>query len=149
MASIVPIVIGCIDYLAYGTLFTHAMFRPKIKLDVFFFTRKAADDRWEVVCGQRQFLLSLSIFFEWSKIKSKEREEGAPPAGTPIFGGEGRGRVKGEEIFEGAPKTTPSSVREIRFKHNIMTNIIASLFDMATLACAVLDLLSRSVKNKM
>jgi hypothetical protein len=36
MASIVPIVIGCIDYLAYGTIFTHAMFRPKIKIDVFF-----------------------------------------------------------------------------------------------------------------
>ena len=36
MASIAPIVIviGCIDYLAYGTIFTHAMFLPKIKLDV-------------------------------------------------------------------------------------------------------------------
>jgi hypothetical protein len=47
MASIVPIVIGCIDYLAYGTLFMGAMFCPKIKLDVFFFARKAADDRWD------------------------------------------------------------------------------------------------------
>jgi hypothetical protein len=36
MASIAPIVIGCIDYLTYGTIFTRAMFRPKIKLDVFF-----------------------------------------------------------------------------------------------------------------
>jgi hypothetical protein len=36
MASIAPIVIGCIDYLAYGTIFTHAMFRPKMKLDLFF-----------------------------------------------------------------------------------------------------------------
>jgi hypothetical protein len=35
MASIAPIVIGCIDYLAYGTIFTRAMFCPKIKLDVF------------------------------------------------------------------------------------------------------------------
>jgi hypothetical protein len=35
MASIAPIVIGCIDYLAYGTIFTRAMFLPKIKLDVF------------------------------------------------------------------------------------------------------------------
>jgi hypothetical protein len=29
------------DYLAYGTIFTRAMFLLKIKLDVFFFTRKA------------------------------------------------------------------------------------------------------------
>ena len=36
MASIAPIVIGCNDYLAYGTFFTRAMFRPKIKIDVFF-----------------------------------------------------------------------------------------------------------------
>jgi hypothetical protein len=35
MASIAPIVNGCIDYLAYGTIFTRVMFRPKIKLDVF------------------------------------------------------------------------------------------------------------------
>jgi hypothetical protein len=49
MASIAPIVIGCIDYLAYGTIFTRVMFRPKIKLDVFFSARKAADERWEVV----------------------------------------------------------------------------------------------------
>jgi hypothetical protein len=45
MASIVPIVIGCIDYLAYGTIFTRVMFRRKIKLDVFFPARKAADER--------------------------------------------------------------------------------------------------------
>jgi hypothetical protein len=49
MASIAPIVIGCIDYLAYGTIFTRVMFHPKIKLDVFFSARKAADERWEVV----------------------------------------------------------------------------------------------------
>jgi hypothetical protein len=36
MPSITPIVIGCNDYLAYGTIFTRAMFCPKIKLDVFF-----------------------------------------------------------------------------------------------------------------
>jgi hypothetical protein len=40
MASIAPIAIGCIDYLAYGTNFTRAMFRPKIKLDVFFSPEK-------------------------------------------------------------------------------------------------------------
>ncbi len=45
MALIAPIVIGCNDYLAYGTIFTRAMFHPKIKLDVFF-ARKAADERW-------------------------------------------------------------------------------------------------------
>jgi hypothetical protein len=41
--------IRCIDYLAYGTIFTRAMFRPKTKLDVFFFARKAVDERWGVV----------------------------------------------------------------------------------------------------
>jgi hypothetical protein len=55
MASIAPIVIGCIDYLAYGTIFIRVMFRPKIKLDGFFPARKAADERclpgrWCVVC---------------------------------------------------------------------------------------------------
>ena len=30
------ILIGCIDCLAYGTIFMRAMFCPKIKLDVFF-----------------------------------------------------------------------------------------------------------------
>jgi len=48
MASIVPIVIGCIDYLAYGSIFTRVTFRPKIKLNVFFPFRKAVDERWEV-----------------------------------------------------------------------------------------------------
>ena len=32
MASIALSVIGCIDYLAYGTIFSRAMFRPKKKL---------------------------------------------------------------------------------------------------------------------
>jgi len=36
MASVVLKNIGCIDYLAYGSIFTRAMFHPKIKLDVFF-----------------------------------------------------------------------------------------------------------------
>ncbi len=49
MASITPIVSGCIDYLAYGTFFMRVMFRPKIKLNFFFPARKAADERWEVV----------------------------------------------------------------------------------------------------
>jgi hypothetical protein len=40
MASITPIVIECIDYLAYGTFFTRAMFCPKKKLDVFFSPEK-------------------------------------------------------------------------------------------------------------
>jgi hypothetical protein len=51
MASIAPIVIGCIDYLACRTIFTHVAFRLKIKLDVFFPARKAIDKRWEVVGG--------------------------------------------------------------------------------------------------
>jgi len=48
MASIVLSIIGCIDYLAYGTIFTRAMFLPKKTL-FFFFARKAVDERWEVV----------------------------------------------------------------------------------------------------
>ena len=36
MTSIALSVIGCIDYLAYGTIFTRAMFLPKKKLYVFF-----------------------------------------------------------------------------------------------------------------
>jgi len=48
MALIALSVNGCIDYLAYGNIFTGAMFRPKKK--VFFFpARKAADERWGVV----------------------------------------------------------------------------------------------------
>jgi tetrahydromethanopterin S-methyltransferase subunit H len=43
MASITLSVVGCVDYLAYGTIFTCAMFLPKIKLDVFFSARKAVD----------------------------------------------------------------------------------------------------------
>jgi hypothetical protein len=44
MASIAPIVIRCIEYLAYGTIFTHAMFCQKIKPDVFSSARKAVDE---------------------------------------------------------------------------------------------------------
>jgi hypothetical protein len=44
MASIALSVIRCIDYLAYGTIFTRAMFLPKKKGDVFFPARKAADE---------------------------------------------------------------------------------------------------------
>ena len=49
MASIALRNIRCIDYLAYGTIFMRAMFRPKIKPAVFFFARKAVDERWGVV----------------------------------------------------------------------------------------------------
>jgi hypothetical protein len=50
MASIALSIIGCIDYLlAYGTIFTCAMFLPKKKLDVSFFARKVVHERWEVV----------------------------------------------------------------------------------------------------
>jgi hypothetical protein len=42
MASIALSVIGCIDYLAYGTIFTRVMFLPKKKGDIFldFFSRQ-------------------------------------------------------------------------------------------------------------
>jgi hypothetical protein len=49
MASIALSVIGCTDYLAYGTIFTRVMFLPKKKIDVFFPARKAVDERWGVV----------------------------------------------------------------------------------------------------
>jgi hypothetical protein len=52
MALIALRVVGCIDYLAYGTIFMRAMFRPKKKLEVFldfFPARKAQDVRWEEV----------------------------------------------------------------------------------------------------
>ncbi len=49
MASITLSVVGCIDYLAYGTIFTRVTFRPKIKLDVFFFRQKSPNERREVV----------------------------------------------------------------------------------------------------
>ncbi len=71
MASIAPIVIGCIDYLAYGTIFTRVMFRPKMKLDVFFSARKATDERWEVVpplsgCrGEKKLFLRFLNFDVW------------------------------------------------------------------------------------
>jgi len=35
------------------------MFRPKIKLDVFFPDRKAVDERWEVVEGQAALIPQL------------------------------------------------------------------------------------------
>jgi hypothetical protein len=53
MASIALSVIGCIDYLAYGTIFTRAMFLPKKKLDVFFSARKAVDACREVIASTK------------------------------------------------------------------------------------------------
>ncbi len=80
MASIAPIVIGCIDYLAYGTIFTRAMFLPKKKLDVFFPARKAGDEPRRVVGGrvlikgiQKKFggkcLLSPGLWYVEVKLK--------------------------------------------------------------------------------
>ena len=51
MASIALSVVGCIDYLAHGTIFTCVMFLPKKKVIFFFSARKAADERWGVVSG--------------------------------------------------------------------------------------------------
>jgi len=45
MASIALSIVGCIDYLAYGTIFTRVMFLRKIKLDVFFSAKKTVDMR--------------------------------------------------------------------------------------------------------
>jgi len=61
MASITLSVVGCVDYLAYGTIFTCAMFLPKIKLDVFFSARKAVDACREVVaCPQASMFSTLA-----------------------------------------------------------------------------------------
>ena len=51
MASIALSIVRCIDYIAYGNIFTRATFHPKIKLGVFFFARKAVDACREVVHG--------------------------------------------------------------------------------------------------
>ena len=56
-------VVGCIDYLAYGTIFTLATFRPKIKLDVFFSARKAIDACREVVGSRRVLATAVD---DWS-----------------------------------------------------------------------------------
>ncbi len=41
--------IRCIDYLAYGTIFTRGDVSSEKKGDVYFPARKAADERWGVV----------------------------------------------------------------------------------------------------
>jgi len=48
MALIALSVVGCIAYLAYGTIFMRAMFCPEKKV-MFFPARKAAYERWGVV----------------------------------------------------------------------------------------------------
>jgi hypothetical protein len=48
MALVAHIIIGCIDCLAHGTIFTCAMFCPKKNLYVFFH-QKARDEHWEEV----------------------------------------------------------------------------------------------------
>jgi hypothetical protein len=55
MASIALTVIGCIDYLAYGTIFTCATFCQKRIVDVFFLPKKPkmSAGRW---CGGQQRL---------------------------------------------------------------------------------------------
>ena len=63
MASIALSVIGCIDYLAYGTIFMRAMFLLKKKLDVFFPARKARDEPRRVVGGQERFSLAFPPTF--------------------------------------------------------------------------------------
>ena len=52
MASIALTIIGRIGYLAIGAIFTRAMFRPKIKGEVFFPAKNPIDELWEVVRGQ-------------------------------------------------------------------------------------------------
>jgi hypothetical protein len=59
MASIVPIIIRCIDYLAYGTIFTRAKKTPPKK--VMFFAKNLVDDSPEVVVGRGEATL---VFYE-------------------------------------------------------------------------------------
>jgi hypothetical protein len=63
MASIALSVIGCIDYLAYGTIFTRAKFCPKKKLMFFFPARKAGDEPRGMVVrtGLIKFILFVNI----------------------------------------------------------------------------------------
>ena len=58
MASIALSVVRCIDYLAYGSIFTRAMFLPKKKGDVFFPARKAVDACREVVAQRTSWAFS-------------------------------------------------------------------------------------------
>jgi hypothetical protein len=60
MALIGLTAIRCIDYLAFGSIFTCVTFCPKNELD-FYFAKKSIDDRWEVVDGLVSFLV-LGIF---------------------------------------------------------------------------------------
>jgi hypothetical protein len=53
MTLIVLRIVRCIDYLAYGGIFTRAMFQPKIKGE-FFFTKNPVDEPWEVMLGNLQ-----------------------------------------------------------------------------------------------
>ena len=67
MALIVLTVIGCIDYLAYDTFFTCAIFYLE-KVDVFFPAKRAQDERWEE--GVISYLISQVVLFR-----------GLPPVG--------------------------------------------------------------------
>jgi hypothetical protein len=67
MASIALRNIRCIDYLAYGTIFTRVTFRPKIKLDVFFFRQKSPNEHREVVGGLKIFCVRTLVF--WSMVR--------------------------------------------------------------------------------
>jgi len=64
MASIVLTIIGLIDYLAYGTIFTRATFRPKIKLDVFFLV----DACQKVVGASTTSRRSFRLFWRGKKL---------------------------------------------------------------------------------
>ncbi len=64
MTSIAQTVIGCIDYLAFLSIFICVMLRPKNKLNAFYPTKKSQDVRWEVVPATHALLpphLSFSL----------------------------------------------------------------------------------------
>ncbi len=123
MASIAPIIIGCIDYLAYGTIFTPAMFRLKIKWApendregtrwwrwrwqcyrsqeiicyIFFVAQQSSDHLWRFVafCGVLQRLRCIRHFAAFSSVFRRVGNK------FPLL----------DQIFGGAQTPTPFSGR--------------------------------------
>jgi hypothetical protein len=84
MASIALSVVGCIDYLAYGTIFTMCDVSSEKKRCFFFPARKATDERWGVVSPHPaeaikiQGPVALSFFFSTLKSPPKMTRKRPP-----------------------------------------------------------------------
>jgi hypothetical protein len=80
MASIALTSIGCIIYLAQGTVLTRAMFRQRQrerKLDVFFSPKKAQDVHWEV---RWCMVLTTPRQTSWAFLAGKKHQVFSPAA---------------------------------------------------------------------